>query len=147
MPLPRHTLTLKLRAGLLDEPVYSFFNFFAGAIDGLRGYSYYSVEGRKMLLGRLTYRFPLFKHMGKRLFHLHFDKLYGAVFADAGNAWNGDKLDLWDFKRDVGAELRLETYSFYAYPTRVFFQAAYGFDHPEKSDRWRYYFGVLFGFL
>ena len=147
MPLQRHTLTLKLRAGLIDEPVYGFFNFFAGAIDGLRGYSYYSIEGRKMLLGRLTYRFPIFKSMGRQLSHLHFDKLYGAVFADAGNAWNRDKLDFWDFKRDVGAELRLETYSFYVYPTRIFFQAAYGFDNPDTSDRWRYYFGVLFGFL
>lgn len=147
MPLHRHTLTVKLRAGLIDEPVYSFFNFFLGAFDGLRGYSYYSIEGRRMLMGRLTYRFPIFKNMGRQFFNLNFDKLYGAVFADAGDAWNEDKVDLWDFKRDVGAELRLETYSFYAYPTRVFFQAAYGFDHPVKSERWRLYFGVLFGFL
>ncbi|UCE17527.1 MAG: PD40 domain-containing protein [Gemmatimonadota bacterium] len=167
MPLDRHTLTAKLRAGIiragiLDDPeIDDFFNFFVGAIDGLRGYSYYSIEGKKMLLGRLTYRFPIFKSMGKQLLHLHFDKLYGAVFADAGNAWNGDKLDLWEFKKDVGAELRLETYSFYTYPTRVFFQAAYGFDRIVKEERvngnvlrdvisepgWRCYFGVLFGFL
>jgi len=67
------------------------------------------------------------------------------------------KPKLSDFKTDAGAEMRLESCSFYAYPTRIFFSAAYGFsefDHrlPFRNEvvhyggEWRFYFGVLFGF-
>jgi hypothetical protein len=53
--------------------------------------------------------------------------------------------------------LRLESYSFYSYPTRFFFDAAYGFNRFDRYVRsanefvtygkeWRFYFGVLFGF-
>jgi hypothetical protein len=67
------------------------------------------------------------------------------------------KPSLRSFKTDAGAELRLESFSFYAYPTRVFFSAAYGFSRFDRfiprlnqtvtyGKEWRFYFGVLFGF-
>jgi hypothetical protein len=54
-------------------------------------------------------------------------------------------------------ELRLESFSFYSYPTRIFLNAAYGFDQFTRLVRsrnqlvtygkeWNIYFGVLFGF-
>ena len=67
------------------------------------------------------------------------------------------RLQAGDFKKDAGMELRLETFSFYAYPTRIFFNASYGFDKFTQfiktrnetvtyGREWRFYFGVLFGF-
>lgn len=146
MPFRRHALTFRLKGGVIDEPVNEFFYFPLGGQDGLRGYSYYSLEGRKMLMGSLTYRFPIFKDMGKQAFHIYLDKLYGAIFSDVGNAWNGDRLDLGDFKRDAGLELRLEAVSFYTYSTHAYLQIAYGFDNEDRDDRWRYYLGVSLGF-
>ena len=54
-------------------------------------------------------------------------------------------------------ELRLESFSYYALPTRVFFNAVYGFTEFKRylpnglppviyGKEWRFYFGVLFGF-
>ena len=54
-------------------------------------------------------------------------------------------------------ELRLESYSWYALPTRIFFNAAYGLTQFERylpnglatvtyGKEWRFYFGILFGF-
>ena len=54
IPLPywRHSLSLMLRGGVIDNLVDSFFYIYMGSRDRVRGYSYYSIEGRKMLLGR-----------------------------------------------------------------------------------------------
>ena len=71
--------------------------------------------------------------------------------------WKNGKKATKDFKKDVGVELRLESFSYYAYPTRIFLSAAYGLDKFERYIRsrdqyvpygreWRIYFGILFGF-
>lgn len=92
--------------------------------------------------------------MDFRIAPLYFDKLYLSVFGDFGNAWDGD-VSLSDFKKDVGAELRLQTNSFYIFPTSIFFSAAYGLDQFTRTfqntpvtygKEWNFYFGMLFGF-
>ncbi len=124
----------------------------------MRGYPFYSIEGRKKIIGRAAYRFPVFNHLDFRLFHLYFDKLYAGVFCDYGNAFDEDKINFADFKRTAGLELRLDLFSFYNFPTRIFVNAAYGLDNYTKIEKfnqleltygkeWRYYVGVLFGFL
>ena len=64
-------------------------------------------------------------------------------------------LDWKDWKRDVGLSLRTKLTSFYAYPTAVSIEAAYGLDkfRVKESDfqgeygrEWRFYFTVLFRF-
>ena len=152
LPWGRHTLGLRLRGGIIDRPVYSFFNFFAGGLPGMKGYPYYSIEGRKMALATVIYRFPILRHLGLSLLNLHFDKFYGAIYYDYGNAWAEDKVDFDKFKSDVGFQLRLETFSFYNYPLRIFFDVAYGLDQFSWAGQWygktpRYYFGLTFGFL
>ena len=154
LPWGRHSLVLRLKGGLIDEAVDDFFYFQAGSQEGLRGYSYYSIEGRRMALASLTYRLPLWPDMGFKLFHVYFDKLYGSVFFDAGKAWNGDRFDLDNLKRDVGAELRLDALSYYAFPTKVSFAAAYALDdipaveyRPAREGDWRFYFNLLFTFV
>jgi hypothetical protein len=86
---------------------------------------------------------------------VYFDKFYASVFGDFGNAWSSATPRLRDFKADAGVELRLETFSWYSYPTRIFFNAAYGFNKFNRivngtpvpyGKEMRFYFGVLFGF-
>jgi Tol biopolymer transport system component len=148
-----HSIGLRLQAGAIDRPVDSFYHFFAGGLDGLRGYSFYSIEGRKMARLGLSYRFPIARRMGLRLLWLHLDNLAGVVYGDAGNAWNDNTVRLSDCKRDAGLELRLSFVSFYSYPMCLFVNAAYGFDRFLNSEgqtqgrEWRTYFGILFDFI
>ncbi len=151
LPLKNHSLNFALDAGFIDTKVDSFFNFFGGGIIGNRGYPYYSIEGRKMVRASATYRFPVFHHLDMQFLHLYFDKVFLGAFYDYGNAFDGG-LDFNNFKSSVGAELRLDSYSFYAFPTRIFFNAAYGLDRFANSgvqygNEWRYYFGISFGYL
>ncbi len=153
-----HTLSVNLRGGsIIGPPVDEFFDFYAGGLIGMKGYPFYAIGGNELATMGLTWRFPLVHNIDVRLAHLYFDKLYGAVFADAGYAWTDFRPRLKDFKKDVGIELRLESFSYYAYPTRIFLSAAYGLDKFERYIRsrdqyvtygqeWRVYFGILFGF-
>jgi len=149
--LKNHALSLRLRAGYIDRNVDDFFHLFTGGLLGMKGYSYFSVEGTKKLIGSVAYRFPLFNHIDWKLYNFYFNKLYFGVFYDYGNAWTKDELDFSEFKRDIGFQLRLETFSNYLFPTRFFLEAAYPLDEVSHEDvvyekKWRYYFGVLFEF-
>jgi Tol biopolymer transport system component len=152
VPLPVRNCGLgwRVQAGAIDRPVDSFYNLFGGGLDGMRGYSFYSIEGRKLLRLGVRASFPLIPKLNASAAWLHFRGLYGVVYADAGDAWSGNSPD---WKRDAGAQLRLGAFSFYGLPTAFFCDAAYGFDrirlpggHEEGRD-WRWYFGVLFDFM
>ncbi len=153
----RHAINFNLQAGWIDRPVHDFFNFYAGGLVGLRGYPFYSIEGGKMIVTRTLYRFPIFNNMHLRLFHILFDKLYLGPFFDYGNAFNEDALDFSKFKKTAGVEVRLDLFSFYNFPTKIFFNAAYGFDEFTKKEtdntllnygkEWRYYLGISFGYF
>jgi Tol biopolymer transport system component len=159
LPLSKHTLTLGVNAdGILGRSVDEFFDYFSGGFIGMRGYPFYAIGGNKTIALNATYRFPLATELNFRILQLYFKKLFGSVFCDIGNAWSGETPSLDQWKRDVGFELRLETFSFYAYPTRIFFSGAYGLDRFSQNvrdittttvhygDEWRFYLGVLFGF-
>jgi Tol biopolymer transport system component len=151
LPIKNHSINFDLQAGYISTQVDSFFNFFSGGLWGNRGYPYFSIEGRKLLLGRFTYRFPLADHLDIRFMHLYFDKVFLGVFYDYGNAFNGN-LDFSEFKSSLGLQLRLESFSFYSYPTKFSIEAAYGLDKFENANQiygkeWRFYFGLAFGFL
>lgn len=148
----KHSLAAEIRAGYVDRPIDSFFNFFAGGMPGLRGYPFYSIEGRKLLVGRFTYRLPIFAHLQKRLFHLTTDKLYVGAFFDYGSAFNEDKIDLGSFKKDAGLSVRFSLFSFYGFPTALSVESAYGLDQFEHEGvqygkEWRYYVTLLFDYL
>ena len=154
IPTLNHSLGLRFRGGYIDRPVEDFFNLFAGGLDGMRGYPYFSIEGRKMLIGSIYYRFPILRNIKKRLLFITFDKIFGGIYADAGNAFNRDKIIFKKMKKDIGFELRVSAFSFYGYPTKFFFNAAYGFsefkNESTKRDygkEWRYYFGLAFDFF
>lgn len=147
----RHRFGLHFQGGFIEKPVTSFLNFFAGGLMYMRGYPYYSMEGRKLLNLRAKYFFSILNNIDLRLFQIYFDKLYGGAFFDYGNAFDQNNLKKVNFKKDVGFELRLNTLSFYGYPAYLFFSGAYGLDKFMHSDQWygkewRYYFGLSFGY-
>jgi outer membrane protein assembly factor BamA len=124
----------------------------------MRGYPFYAIGGNDMAMAGLEYRFPLVHSIDLRFLQFYFDKLYASVFADLGNAWTEPRVPPFrSFKKDIGVELRLESFSYYSYPTRIFVSAAYGFDKYDRiiprtgqmvtyGHQMNFYFGVLFGF-
>ncbi len=147
-----HAIALRLQAGGIDRPVDSFYHLFAGGMDALKGYPYYSIGGTQMAQLGLTYRFPVSKKMGLRVLWLNIDNLFLSLYGQVGHAWEREKIHASDWKRDAGAQLRLGLFSFFAFPMALTFDAAYGFDRVESAGstyghEWRYYFGLLFDFL
>jgi hypothetical protein len=153
-----HTLTASVRGGtILGPPVDEFFDFYGGGLVGMKGYPFYALGGNELAVLGMAYRFPIVNNIDIRFLQFYFDKLYGSFYGDFGNAWTDGNPALKQFKSDAGFELRLESFSFYSFPTRVFFNASYGFNQFDKYIRarnetvtygkeWRFYFGILFGF-
>jgi hypothetical protein len=158
--LPRNsTLGLRLYGGWIasdavdGDDVDDFFDYHIGGLSYMRGYTFYSVEGRKAAMGTATLRFPLVADWGRRFLHLYLDKVYGAVYGDIGKAWDGS----WDEPdpfygrkgplRDAGAQLRFDLISYYSMPTRIEMDLAYGIDESADRSPWKFYLTVLFGYL
>ena len=153
-------LGLRLYGGWIDSEavadtsqVGGFFDYRLGGLNFMKGYTFYSIEGRKALMGTATLRFPLLPNMDKRLAQLYFDKVYGAVYTSMGKAWDRN-IGEWNERygrdgplRDVGGQLRFDLISYYSIPTRVQVDVAYGIDEVEDKGRWKSYFTVLFGYL
>jgi hypothetical protein len=152
----KQTLSFGFQGGTIQGMTAdTIFHFYAGGFVGMKGYPFYAIEGNHLAMMNLTYRFPIWSKINTRILQMYFTKLYGSVFADIGNAWNGQVPGLDTWKTDAGLELRLEAFSFYAFPTRIFLAGAYGFDKFDRNIRgntitygkeWRFYLGVLFGF-
>jgi hypothetical protein len=173
-----HVLEAKLSGGWMSnnlsggtDRLDDFFWFRLGSRPGLRGYTYYTLEGRAYTLARATYRFPILRSIDQRFLQLLFERLYGGVFYEAGLIWENP---VWsriqkqrlarDLVRDVGAELRLDLVNFYTFPARLHLEAARPLDRvvipnalsddgsSESSESvltdkdWRFYFGLLFGY-
>jgi Tol biopolymer transport system component len=167
IPVPvteKHTLLLRGQVNLIDRHIDSFYENQLGGPNQMRGYTFYSLSGRKNAMGQVLYRFPLLYDMKKKFFLWYLNHVYMGVFADIGRAWNKQSLN-WSskgFKRDAGVELRFDALSFYNFPTMVEFSAAYGPDDTwiqkfdsetsvfkmvkDDQDPWKFYFNVLFGF-
>jgi Tol biopolymer transport system component len=160
----KHTLLLRGQANIIDRKVDYFYESQMGGTDQMRGYTFYSLSGRKNVMGQVLYRFPIFYDMRKSFSVWYLNHIYMGVFADIGKAWNKKSLN-WSssgFKHDAGIELRLDSISFYNFPTMIEFSAAYGpddiwikhFDEENsktviiKDDQepWKFYFNILFGF-
>ena len=156
LPFEKHTLSINVRRGsTLGKTVDEFFNFYAGGFTGMRGYPFYALGGNDIAVVGASYRFPLWTTLNFRFLQFYFTKLYCSVFMDMGHGWTGRPTPMNEWKRDAGFELRLESFSFYQYPTRIFFSGAYGLDKFtavfrdagfEYGKEWRFYLGVLFDF-
>lgn len=102
----------------------------------LRGYPVAEFRGQKAALASLEYRFPVvnIEHGGGQTpFFLR--RLHGAVFAEAGNAWNEGVFHAGDVKRAVGAELRLDLDMVYGMlPVTLRLGFARGLDEEGESQ-------------
>jgi outer membrane translocation and assembly module TamA len=156
-----HTIGFRLKGGaILKDSVDNFFDFYASGFPGMKGYPFYAIGGSKYFSANLFYRFPIAENLDFRFLQLYFDKLYLSIYGDAGDAWNENSPRIKDLKKDFGAELRLQAFSYFVYPTSFAFNAAYGFDKFQRifpsttnenkivqyGKEWRFYFTVLFGF-
>jgi hypothetical protein len=98
----------------------------------LRGYPVNSFRGQTAGLVSLEYRFPLANiERGSGTTPFFFRRLHGAVFAEAGNAWDGP-FHGSDLKRSIGAEARLDLYLSYFLPITLRLGIAKGLD--EKGE-------------
>jgi len=153
-----HSLTLTADLGFLDHSVDNFFYLYAGGLDGMKGYSFYSLGGTRKAVARVAYALPLWRDIARQLGFLSLDKVYLQAYADMGNAWVGDpNARAWakDLKKDAGAGLKVQFFSFTTFPTALSLDAAYGFDRFKVVDEngihnygreWRFYFTLLFNF-
>ena len=62
LPWFRHSLRVRLYGSVIDKDVDSFFWAYMGGRDGIRGYNYYSIGGRKGAVASVTYRFPIIRN-------------------------------------------------------------------------------------
>ena len=81
--------------------------FELGGMEGLRGFDRKTVRGANALLGSAEYRFPLIDGLRVSLYDhiLNLEKISGAVFFDAGQAWR-DNFDDGKFRKDAGVGFR-----------------------------------------
>jgi Tol biopolymer transport system component len=100
----------------------------------LRGYRINAFRGRKAALASLEYRFPLKDiELGWSNTPVFLRRVHGAVFAEAGNAWD-DAFRSREFKRSAGAEVRLDTNLTYYLPITFRIVFAHGFDDKGVSQ-------------
>ncbi len=97
-------MRLKYGGGYPDDKAL----FYAGGMDGLRGYDRKTVRGASMLLGTLEYRFPLWDHLRISFWDhiLGLETIGAVVFADVGQSWFSS-LSSSSLRKDGGVGLRL----------------------------------------
>src|SRR5262249_27627817 len=158
-----HTLSATVKGGtIFGPPQDEFFDFYIGGLPGMRGYPFYALGGNEYAMANLTYRVPIFQHIDIRILQMYFATMYGAFYGDIGNVTTTGNPNHYSdpdkLKRDVGFELRLESFSYYAFPTRIFFSATYGLDQFSREvtatgsaepfvtygHEWDFHFGILF---
>ena len=100
----------------------------------LRGYSANALRGRKAALGSLEYRFPVTNlEKGWNTKPFFYRRFHGAVFFEAGNAWDGTYHEP-DLRRSIGAEARLDMTLGYYLPITIRFVVAKGLDTDGQSQ-------------
>jgi len=99
----------------------------------LRGYPVNEYHGSKAALASLEYRFPVVDvETGLSNAPVFFRRLHGAVFAEAGNAWDNG-FHGSEFKRAVGAEARFDTTFAYYLPITFRLVLAKALDDKKES--------------
>jgi Tol biopolymer transport system component len=95
----------------------------------LRGYPFNAIRGAQAVLAGLEYRFPLLEvGRGGVSAPLFLRRLHGALFVDAGEAWDDGGFDAGRLRTGVGAELRMDLTFSYFLPLTVRLGVAAGLD-------------------
>lgn len=125
-----------------QEPLSAIINdtYLGGAF--LRGFEAYAFGGEQYHIASAEYRFPVWDvEQGFDTLPVHFGRLSGAAYVDAGGAFNGDFADA-DFHLGAepewhvgtGGELRLTTTLGYTLPTSWRLGYAHGFGKTGIDD-------------
>jgi len=122
----RHVLAVQVAGGVARGPNAQFGHFTVGGASGspedvtglelfggsfvlfpVRGYPPVTRAGRYAWAGSVEYRFPIaLLNQGLGAWPLHFDRVLGSVFMDAGNAWEPNPVG--DPLASVGAEVTVQ---------------------------------------
>ncbi|MBC8478717.1 hypothetical protein H8D51_04155, partial [bacterium] len=156
LPLTEHSgWGLHARGDFLNrDDVDDFFHVYLGGMEGMRGYSYYSMGGTRNTMVKLDLTFPLWRHIHHKIWHLYPKQLYMELYGAAGSAWTGP-FQPDEIRREAGGELRLALTSWGIMPTAVTWGASWGLDEFQNSTtlgkvdyghEWRYYLKILFNF-
>ena len=127
--------------------------YYLGGANILSGYPYFAFWGTKIFYSRFDYVFPIRQTIGKNIMGVHFQRLYGSAFFEAGKTWNFrrlsmDRLREGNFNRDVGFELRLKMLCFYRLATYFTAKVVWPLDdmddspYKDQRDARRFYFGL-----
>jgi Tol biopolymer transport system component len=145
-PWPHHVLQARVFAGTstgqrLPQRAFSLGGDSPGdialSIDDqdvyLRGYPSNEFRGQNAALASLEYRFPIvnIEHGGGQT-PVFLRRLHGAVFGEAGNAWDGAFHES-DVKRAVGAEARMDMDLAYRLPITLRLVLAKGLDEEGRT--------------
>ncbi len=151
----RITINLESITGMItNTEADSFFNFFAGGLNGLRGYPFYSIEGNSIALFSSTLRVPIFREKHIPLGWLIIQNSTLGIIGQIGDAWD-KKTENPGWNRSAGIQLRISGFSFYNFPTAIGLEFHRGFDTFERKienkmvtygNDQRFYLTVLFGF-
>ena len=151
----RMTISLESIAGSISNvEADSFFHFFGGGLNGLKGYPFYSIEGKSFAIATGTVRVPIFreKHIPIGWFILQNSTL--GIIGQTGDAWTR-KIDEPNWLRSVGIQWRINGFSFYNFPTAIGLELHQGLDRFQRQinnksvtygKEQRFYLTILFGF-
>ncbi len=151
----RMTISLESIAGSISNvKADSFFHFFAGGINGLKGYPFYSIEGKSIAIATGTLRVPVFreKHISLGWFIMQNSTL--GFIGQIGDAWSRS-IDEPNWLHSVGIQWRINGFSFYNFPTAIGLELHQGLDTFQRQinnksvtygQEQRFYLTILFGF-
>ena len=135
-----------------ENTVDSFFHFYLGGIPGIKGYSFYSIQGTKKIFLDFTFRIPIFTQQHYKIGWVTIQNSTIGLINQIGDAWDPDKLLL---KKSVGIQWRINGFSFYNFPTaieleyhqpRTTFSRIINNDKITYGDRSKTYVKILFDF-
>ena len=117
-----------------DVPEY----FSMGGSWTLRGYPWRSIWGRKMVLMNQELRFPLLDRLviGFPFGNIDFQAFRGALFVDAGNAWNDE---FGDWHGSIGGGTRLALGGVFVF--RLDWARRTDFKSVGNDTHWDFFFG------
>ena len=133
---PRSALAMRFMGRRSTGDVPEFFSL--GGSWTLRGYPWRSIWGSKMVLINQELRFPLVDQLliGLPFGNIDFSAFRGALFLDAGNAWN-DEFDEWRGAFGVGVRLALGG----VFVFRLDGTRRTDFKGVENDTHWDFFFG------
>ena len=110
-------MSIKGELGWINKnTVDSFFHFYLGGIPGIKGYSFYSIQGTKKLILDLTLRLPVFSEKHYKVGWMTIQNSTFGFINQIGDAWDPNNILI---KRSFGIQWRINGFSFYNFPTAI----------------------------